>query len=176
MYITELKNKRLLYWGGYKNTTIPKMLREVFDPNNQGPSGGGYGFQAPIVPQNTHTTYTPPTVTPGNIPLTVTFTNTSIGEDLTYLWNFGDGSTSTALNPTHIYNIAGTYTVKLTVTNVRGSNTKTVTGAITATSTTPPIHFDEEFDFLDPDSFPDSSHGHTEDLDEDMLDEDYGGS
>ena len=135
MYITELKNKRLLYWGGYKNTTIPKMLREVFDPNNQGPSGGGYGFQAPIVPQTTQYSEPPPTVTPGNIPLTVTFTNTSIGEDLTYLWNFGDGSTSTALNPTHIYNIAGTYTVKLTVTNVRGSNTKTVTGAITATGT-----------------------------------------
>ena len=76
------------------------------------------------------------------------------------------------MNPTHTYNIAGTYTVKLTATNVRGSDTKTVTGAITATVTTPPIHFDEEFDFLDPDSFPDSPHGHTEDLDEDMLDED----
>jgi len=62
MYITELKNKRLLYWGGYKNTIIPKMLREVFDPTNQGQSGGGggasYGFQPPI---NTHTTYTPST-------------------------------------------------------------------------------------------------------------------
>ncbi len=29
-------------------------------------------------------------------------------------WNFGDGSTSSAVNPTHKYNAAGTYTVKLT--------------------------------------------------------------
>ena len=82
MNITELKNKRSLYWGGYKNTIIPKMLREVFDATNQGqgPGGGGgggsySGLTIPTPPvQNTQTTYTPPTVTPGNIPLTVPFT------------------------------------------------------------------------------------------------------
>ena len=58
------------------------------------------------------------------------------------------------MNPTHIYNTAGTYTIKLTVTNVRGSDTKIVTSAITATGTTPPVHFAEEFDFLDPDFDP----------------------
>ncbi len=34
-------------------------------------------------------------------PLNVTFTNTSTGNGLTYLWNFGDGQTSTAPNPLH---------------------------------------------------------------------------
>ncbi len=34
---------------------------------------------------------------------------------LTYLWDFGDGSTSTAKNPTHAYTLAGIYTVKLKV-------------------------------------------------------------
>ena len=34
---------------------------------------------------------------------TVSFTNTSTGNNLTYLWNFGDGQTSTLNSPTHTY-------------------------------------------------------------------------
>ena len=37
-----------------------------------------------------------------------------------YLWNFGDGNTSTAVNPTYTYETAGTYDVSLTVTTVGG--------------------------------------------------------
>ena len=50
---------------------------------------------------------------------TITFTNTSTAIDTytTYLWDFGDGNTSTAKNPTHIYTMNGTYSVKLTTTN-----------------------------------------------------------
>ena len=40
---------------------------------------------------------------------------------LTYAWNFGDGGTATgALNPTHTYQSAGTYTAQLTVTDALG--------------------------------------------------------
>ncbi|HLC83707.1 MAG TPA: PKD domain-containing protein, partial [Bacteroidia bacterium] len=39
-----------------------------------------------------------------------------------WLWNFGDGTTSTLQNPTHIYPSAGTYTVILTVTTFGGCN------------------------------------------------------
>ena len=35
----------------------------------------------------------------------------------TYTWNFGDGSTGTGVNPTHVYASANTYSVTLTVTN-----------------------------------------------------------
>ncbi len=47
----------------------------------------------------------------------VTFTNTSIGGGATYNWNFGDGTSSTAMNPSHSYLNAGNYTVQLTVTD-----------------------------------------------------------
>lgn len=49
----------------------------------------------------------------GCVPYTAVFTNNSLaGTD--FIWDFGDGSpTSTAINPTHIYNAAGPYTIKL---------------------------------------------------------------
>jgi gliding motility-associated-like protein len=60
-----------------------------------------------------------------NISDPVTFTNASTGPGtLSYNWDFGDGNSSTALNPTHIYNKIGTYTVNLIVTSSEGcSNT-----------------------------------------------------
>ena len=45
------------------------------------------------------------------------------------LWNFGDGRTSTELNPTHVYRMAGKYTWRLTVTDFFG-NTATSSGTI----------------------------------------------
>jgi gliding motility-associated-like protein len=51
------------------------------------------------------------------------FTNTSTNADgspVTYLWNFGDGSTSTSQNPSHIYASSAAVTVTLTVTNSIG--------------------------------------------------------
>jgi gliding motility-associated-like protein len=50
----------------------------------------------------------------------VVFTNTSTGVGLNYVWNFGDGTTSTAINPTKVYAADGNYTVKLYVTDVNG--------------------------------------------------------
>lgn len=44
--------------------------------------------------------------------LSVDFTNTSAGY-LNCLWDFGDGDTSSALNPTHLYGSEGDYNVKL---------------------------------------------------------------
>lgn len=39
-------------------------------------------------------------------------------------WDFGDGTTSTQENPTHVYSMPGEYEVSLTVTTASGSNTK----------------------------------------------------
>ncbi|MCX6279818.1 MAG: PKD domain-containing protein [Bacteroidetes bacterium] len=52
-----------------------------------------------------------------------TFTNqstTAFGTITTYLWEFGDGQTSQAEDPVHLYLNAGLYNVKLTVTNTAG--------------------------------------------------------
>ncbi|MFI6446655.1 collagenase [Kitasatospora sp. NPDC050543] len=69
--------------------------------------------------------------------LSVAFTDNSTDADGTIAaraWNFGDGSTSTAANPTKAYAAAGTYTVTLTVTDDRGA-TATATRSITVAAT-----------------------------------------
>jgi PKD repeat protein len=53
-----------------------------------------------------------------------TFSNTSINT-ASYLWNFGDGNTSTAASPVHDYAADGAFTVTLTATNECGSVTIT---------------------------------------------------
>ncbi|KAB2900421.1 MAG: S8 family serine peptidase, partial [Dokdonella sp.] len=61
--------------------------------------------------------------------LSASFTDSSSDSDGTIAsrsWNFGDGGSSTATNPSHTYAAAGTYSVSLTVTDNDGaSNTKT---------------------------------------------------
>ena len=59
----------------------------------------------------------------GGAPLDVQFNSTVTGTaPLTYLWNFGDGTTSSATNPLHTYADTGTYSVNLTVSNSYGAD------------------------------------------------------
>jgi PKD repeat protein len=48
-----------------------------------------------------------------------------------WLWNFGDGQTSTDQNPQHTYTADGTYTVSLFVENAYGDDTYSITDMIT---------------------------------------------
>ena len=64
------------------------------------------------------------TPTSGPAPLAVSFDGTGSSDPqsqpLTYSWNFGDGTTSTAASGTHTYATAGTYSAKLTVMDTQG--------------------------------------------------------
>jgi PKD repeat protein len=66
--------------------------------------------------------------------LVATFDNTS--SNASYVWDFGDGQTSSEQNPEHTYADCGTYTVTLTSSNMCGtaSSTATVTTSVTATA------------------------------------------
>ncbi|MCE3281490.1 MAG: cell surface protein [Chitinophagaceae bacterium] len=70
-----------------------------------------------------------PNITYGCSPLTVVFNNISLGANMTYQWNFGDGSapffTNNTLPVQHTYNTAqqDTFDVRLIATNDCGSDT-----------------------------------------------------
>lgn len=57
---------------------------------------------------------------------TVDFSDASVGGATNWLWDFGDGTTSTLQNPSHTYAAAGQYDVSLTVSD--GVNNDTYTG------------------------------------------------
>ena len=129
------------WWGGYY---------EGFFSSPSGLStgkhwrccGGGYnefyyvvnGQSSPVA----SFTFTP---TSGPCPLTVQFTDTSTGSPASWLWNFGDGNTSTERNPVHVYTSPGTYNVSLTVSNCGGSDTTTSTNSITGSASAPAADF-----------------------------------
>ena len=66
----------------------------------------------------------------------VQFTDASQNAPTSWLWTFGDGTTSTAQNPNHCYTTAGTYAVTLKATNAAGSTTSAAT-SITYNTTVP---------------------------------------
>ena len=80
--------------------------------------------------------------TSGSPPLTVNFSSAGSsdpdGSAITYLWNFGDGTTSTSANPSKTYTTAGNRTVTLTVTDPQGA-TGTANVAISVGNTAPTL-------------------------------------
>ncbi|MFO1417452.1 MAG: PKD domain-containing protein [Methylotetracoccus sp.] len=60
----------------------------------------------------------------GAAPLPVRFNDTSQGDIDAWVWEFGDGTSSTQRNPSHVYEQPGTYTVTLVVSNQQGSDRK----------------------------------------------------
>ncbi len=98
-------------------------------------------FDGACTPNNSAPTVTATAApTSGNQPLQVTFTATATDPDGTiqsYLWNFGDGATSTLPNPTHVYSCGGTFTAKVKVTdNNCGIAVASVTITVASTSST----------------------------------------
>jgi len=81
------------------------------------------------------------TPTSGTAPLTVSFVGSSSydpdGAIASYLWNFGDGTSSTLSNVSHTYSTAGTYNASLTVTDNSGAQSVgTVTIVVSAVPVT----------------------------------------
>ena len=79
--------------------------------------------------------------------LTITFTNQTSGHfPLSFLWNFGDGITSTLESPVHDYSYAGTFDVTLFATDLCGIGS--LTQPVTTTCTAPQASFTWQADDL----------------------------
>lgn len=64
-----------------------------------------------------------PSVTSGDAPLEVQFTDMSTREPVAWHWDFGDGTESDEQNPTHIYENYGVYIATLCASNHAGEST-----------------------------------------------------
>jgi len=84
---------------------------------------------------NSNAVITGPDMTCINTP--VTFTDGSTPAPLSVAWDFGDGTSSTDLNPSKTYSANGTYTVKLT--NTYGACTSTATKTVQVTNPPAPV-------------------------------------
>ena len=71
-----------------------------------------------------------------NTPATINFTNLS-NNCTTFNWDFGDGTTSTSYNPSHVYNTFGSFNVKLVATGGCGSDSITKTAFVSVAPTNP---------------------------------------
>ncbi|MBO3746602.1 PQQ-dependent sugar dehydrogenase [Streptosporangiaceae bacterium NEAU-GS5] len=102
----------------YQLNIFPGALYKI------GPSGGD---RAPVAKASA-------TPADGLAPLSVAFSSEGTadpdpGTNLTYAWDFKDGSTSTDPNPTHVFTTDGTYEVSLTVSD--GVKTSVATRRVT---------------------------------------------
>lgn len=77
-----------------------------------------YNAFTPIIVSEADASFTADDLT-GCMPHTVNFNHTQNGV-YSYVWNFGDGTSSTIQSPSHTYNANGNYQVTLTVTDITG--------------------------------------------------------
>lgn len=85
----------------------------------EGPNGQLISEQGPLFqPQASFTYALNPDETSGEV--VFTDTSTTPQEVFSWLWDFGDGSTSEEQNPTHVYSSVAEYEVTLTVTDIYG--------------------------------------------------------
>jgi len=98
---------RVMYGNLEKYNYAYAVTGIVHDEANQPPIAG-----ASVSPES------------GTAPFDVAFTGTGVDGDgtvVSYEWEFGDDASSTSKSPVHIYDVAGTYTATLTVTDDDGA-------------------------------------------------------
>lgn len=80
----------------------------------------------------------------------VSFNSPSTGDDVSFLWNFGDGSFSNESNPKHKYLKPGTYVVSLSVSGHKSAQINTMNMSETINIlTTPKADFDWTFENIE---------------------------
>lgn len=113
------------------DSSVPDDIRGLARPQRLGYDIGCYEAAAPSAVPLVDFAANPRT---GAVPLAVQFGDLSAGGPVSWLWDFGDGVTSTERDPSHTYDSVGTFTVKLTAANVDGEASRSKSAYITVTT------------------------------------------
>jgi hypothetical protein len=117
-------------YSNYFTYTFPSVgdysISQHFDLSSPYTSGGSnscaiWGVNIPSTPTDCHASFflEPDSLNPNSW----TINDYSTGTALNYLWDFGDGTSSTLMDPTHTYSVTGNYNICLTVSNDSCTNT-----------------------------------------------------
>ncbi|MDD5731856.1 MAG: PKD domain-containing protein [Patescibacteria group bacterium] len=115
-------------------------LKATYENTNGSCITSGIVYITATVPNQPPTASITTSATSGFAPLMVDFTANCTDPDgtcVSYAWTFGDGSSSSSANPSHLFTTAGTYTVSLIVTDDDGA-TVVATTTITVSAPMPP--------------------------------------
>ena len=122
-------------WGDYTSVAVDPNDNSFWAAGEWANSGNLWATQIAHVGASAPITTPPVANFSANVTTSCTgaiqFTDLTTNTPTSWLWTFGDGSTSTLQNPTHNYLFNGTYTVSLKATNPYGNNTATQTNYIT---------------------------------------------
>ncbi|KAF2335428.1 T9SS type B sorting domain-containing protein [Flavobacterium ginsenosidimutans] len=119
----------------YYSSYFPSSLGVINNPNVVGLGCNFDPIGQPLIGETTHNKGLPPFIT-SFFDAFFDVKNLCLGDNTSFslnssqdinaaVWDFGDGTTSTDLNPSHTYLSAGTFTVSVTAINSSGSGTKT---------------------------------------------------
>lgn len=129
-------------WGDFTGTTTDPVDNSFWNFSQWANTGNDWGTVIAHVPvgsssctANAAFSYT--TTTSCSAPFTVTFLNLSSDAD-TFLWNFGDGTTSTELNPSHTYTSYGSFSVKLVASGSSCAMDSTIIDSLVTVSSSIP--------------------------------------
>jgi len=118
VYLSTTNNLGVLTSAMYTVTVLPNSLSMLVnhtfyidDDTNNVPCAANFSYTQSLSPSTNLSTFA--------------FTDLSSGNPTSWLWNFGDGGTSTIQNPTHTYTSNGIYLVTLTITNALNQCTST---------------------------------------------------
>ncbi|MFH2143345.1 MAG: PKD domain-containing protein, partial [Bacteroidota bacterium] len=127
----DIYGKFSYHWES-NGTTSASQLKPWLDPTSTGVTTCAGIYYPCSTTLNANFSGNPTTVAPGG---SVVFTDLSTGSPTTWSWSFpgGNPTSSTAQNPTIVYNTVGIYNVSLTVNNGGTPDTETKTGYITVT-------------------------------------------
>jgi PKD repeat protein len=124
--------------GSEENNTLGPDDQNVSNWVDKGYGYGSIDISSTIIdPSNIAVASFTCSATSGSTPFRVDFNDTSTGTPTVWSWDFGDMIYSTEQNPTHTYFSAGNYTVRLTVSNANGTDSKLATITVLSKSILP---------------------------------------
>jgi hypothetical protein len=128
--LAESVGPTLYFAGEATHNTAASTVPGAMQSGERAAGEIAFNFGSPPAP-GTPTADFSSSVSLGNAPLDVSFTDLSNQIPTAWSWDFGDTNTSADQNPTHQYTTPGIYTVSLTATNPNGTHTRVLPMLIT---------------------------------------------